>query len=39
MTRREYAHTRTLAARMRPVLTALAVAGTCIAAALAGNLV
>jgi hypothetical protein len=39
MSRREYARTRTLAARLRPVLNALAVLATCAAAAWAGALV
>lgn len=39
MSRREYARTRTLAARMRPVLNAIAVIVTCAAAAWAGALV
>ncbi len=39
MSRREYARTRTVAARMRPVLNAIAVLATCAAAAWAGALV
>jgi hypothetical protein len=39
MSRREYARTRTLAARIRPVLNAVAVIATCAAAAWAGALV
>lgn len=39
MSRHEYARTRTLAARIRPVLNAIAVVGTCAAAAWAGALV
>ena len=39
MSRREYARTRTLAARIRPVLNAVAVLATCAAAAWAGALV
>lgn len=39
MSRREYARSRTLAARIRPVLNAIAVLATCAAAAWAGALV
>lgn len=39
MSRREYARTRTLAARIRPVLNAIAIVATCAAAAWAGTLV
>ncbi len=39
MSRREYARTRSLSARIRPVLNALAVIATCAAAAWAGTLV
>jgi hypothetical protein len=39
MSRRDYARTRTLVARIRPVLNAIAVVATCAAAAWAGALV
>jgi hypothetical protein len=39
MSRRDYARTRTLAARIRPVLNAIAVVATCAAAAWAGAMV
>lgn len=39
MSRRDYARTRSLAARIRPVLNAIAVVATCVAAAAAGALV
>jgi hypothetical protein len=39
MSRRSYARTRTLAARLRPVLNAIATVATCAAAAWAGALV
>jgi hypothetical protein len=39
MSRRDYARTRTLMSRIRPVLNAIAVVATCVAAAAAGALV
>lgn len=39
MSRREYARTRTVYARIRPMLNAIAVVATCVAAAWAGALV
>lgn len=39
MSRREYARTRSTIARIRPVLNAIAVVATCMAAAWAGTLV
>ena len=39
MSRRDYARTRSLMSRVRPVLNAIAVVATCAAAAAAGALV
>lgn len=39
MSRREYARTRSTYARIRPVLNAIAVVATCVAAAWAGAIV
>ena len=39
MSRRDYARTQTMIARVRPVLNALAVLATCAAAAVAGAMV
>jgi hypothetical protein len=39
MSRRDYARTRTVASRIRPVLNAIAIVATCVAAAWAGAMV
>jgi hypothetical protein len=39
MSRREYARTRSTLARIRPVLNAIAIVVTCVAAAWAGTIV